>query len=791
MRLVAFWIESLWEDIRRGVRGLGRSPGLVAVSAASLGLGIGVNVLLYMGVSTIYNHQPTMAASDRVVGVEPGNANQISYANYLDLQRVDSFDGVVGFRTSSLNLGSGDRVTPVSILNVTANFFDVLGITAARGRAFTAAEAAAPREPRMVVVTFSFWQSRLQSDPQAVGRTLTLNGEPFVITGILPERFKAVTGWIAPQLYVPVSRLTLPTIDDRGSPSLTILARLAPSATALQAQAAVTSLGASLERAYPAENERLSQPATVFAASELQFRGTPVGFRAAATMVWIAAGLVLTIACINVMGLLMVRAAQRRHEIAIRAALGAGRRRLVQAMLVEAFLVVLAGATVGLPLAALLNQIPFVNEMSPIRDAMTMDSRIVPFALAIVFGATFVCGLVPALRSTRNDGVAPRLGFRQSMVVGQMAMSLVLVVATLLCVRSQGHITQVDVGFELEHGIVARLGLDATRYPDNDRPRLVQRLVERIEQIPGVSSAAAATLVPLGGDSLIRSFHPAGRTDIPGTRPATFSVGPRYFRTLGIPFLQGRDFDRSDATGSPVVAIVNETFARTYFRDGNVLGGRVQTTNEPEATIVGVVRDHRIDTIGEAPKSVVFYSYAQRPGRLIVHAKTTVDPEGLVSSVAKAIDEVDPRAPVSVDTRQRSASLELTMRRVATMMVGGIGVVGLLLAMIGVYGVMTYVAASRTAEVGVRMALGASAGRIRREMLQRGGAVVATGVLAGAAVSALTMPALRTFLAGISPFDPAAFALAAAILVLAGLGACYLPAFRASRIDPIRALRQP
>ena len=799
MRNGAIWIETLREDIGRGLRGLGRSPGLVAVSAVSLGLGIGVNALLYMGVSTIYFHQPTIARADRVVGVEPGNANQFSYPNYLDLQGVNNFDGVVGFRTSSLNLGSGDRVTPVGILNVTANFFDVLGITVMQGRTFAAAEAAAEREPRLVVVTFAFWQRRLQADPNIVGRTLTLNGEPFMITGVLPERFKAITGWMAPQLYVPVSRLTMPTLNERGSPSLTVLARLSTDATPVQAQAAVTALGASLERAYPAENERMAQPASVFPASELQFRGTPVGFRAAATMALMAAGLVLIIACINVMGLLMVRAAQRSQEIAIRIALGAGRRRLVQAMLAEALLVVLAGAAVGLPLAFLLNRIPFVNQMALMQDAMAIDSRLIPFALAIIVGATAVCGLVPALRSTRLDGTAgvrssvdavtPRLGPRQGLVVAQLAISLVLVVATMLCVRSQEHITHVDVGFDLERGIVARFGLDSVRYPDDERPRFADRIVERIEHIPGVSSASAATLVPLGGDSLIRSFHPAGRTDIPGTRPSTFSVGPRYFQALGIPFVQGQDFDRTHVAGGPVVAIVNETYARTYFRNTQALGQRVQTANEPDATIIGVVRDHRIDTIGEAPKSVVFYPYALRPGRLIVHAKTTVDPEALVSAIARAIDDVDPSAPVSIDTRRQSASLEMTMRGVATTMVGGIGLVGLLLSMVGLYGVMTFIAASRTAEVGVRMALGASASRIRVEMLQRGGSVVAIGVVAGAAASAVVMPALGTFLAGISPFDPAAFSLAAAILAIAGLGASYVPAFRASRVDPIRALR--
>jgi predicted permease len=773
---------------------------LVAVSAASLGLGIGVNALLYMGVSTIYYHEPTMTQVDRVVGVEAGNANQFSYPNYLELQRSSVFDGVVGFRTSSLNLGSGERVTPIGILNVTANFFDVLGIRAFRGRTFSSEEAAVERQPRLVVVTFEFWRVRLQADSQAIGRLLTLNGEQFEVIGVLPEDFKAVSGWIAPPLYVPVSRLTLPVITERGTPSLTILARLAPAASASQAQAAVTLLGGSLERAYPDENERMAQPASVFPASDLQFRGTPAGFRGAATMALIAAALVLTIACINVMGLLMVRAADRRQELAIRVAMGAGRLRIVQAILIESLLVVLAGAAVGLPLAFLSNQIPFVAAMGFMQNAMSLDGRLIPFALAIIVGATLVCGLIPALRSTRSDvlssirssgnAVTPRLTFRRALVIAQMAMSLVLVVAAVLCVRSQAHINQVDVGFELDRGVVARFGLDAARYPDSERPRLAERIVERIAQIPGVSAAAPANLVPLGGDSLVRSFHPAGRTDIPGTRPSTFSVGPLYFATLGIPLVRGRDFDQSHIAGTPVAAIVNETFARTYFPNADILGQRIQTADEPEAIVIGVVRDHRIDTIGEAPKSVVFFPYAQRPGRLIVHVRTSTEPQALVSAIAKAIDEIDPRAPVSVDTRRRSASTELTMRGVATMMVGGIGVVGLLLAMVGLYGVMTYVAASRTAEVSVRMALGASAGRIRQEMLQRGGVIVAVGVAAGAAASAVLMPALRTFLAGISPFDPMAFAVAALILAVVGLTASYVPAFRASQVDPIRALRR-
>jgi ABC-type antimicrobial peptide transport system permease subunit len=304
-----------------------------------------------------------------------------------------------------------------------------------------------------------------------------------------------------------------------------------------------------------------------------------------------------------------------------------------------------------------------------------------------------------------------------------------------------------------------------------------------------VSSAAPADLVPLGGDSLVSTFHPAGRSDQPGTRPSTFSVGPDYFRTLGIPLMRGREFNAGDVAGSPVVAIVNETFARTHFPDADPVGQEFATGGKPEAVVIGVVRDHRIDTIGEAPKSVAYFAYAQIPGRLVVHVRTSVAPDAVVAAVQEAVNDVDPAVPVSVQTRRSTASFELGLRRAGTLAMGAMGVVGLLLAMVGLYGVMAFVAATRAPEVGIRMVLGASASRIRREMLQRTLGVVGAGALVGAAVSAVTMPLLSTFLAGVSPFDPVSFAGAAAILVCVGLAATYVPVRRASQVEPVRALR--
>ena len=290
----------------------------------------------------------------------------------------------------------------------------------------------------------------------------------------------------------------------------------------------------------------------MFPVAALQFRGTPAQFKFLSTIAWVTSGLVLLIACVNVMGLLMARATQRRRELAIRVALGAARGRVVRAMLAESFLLVGAGAAVGLPLAVALNFVPFPASMSALQDAMALDSRIWPFAGGLVLLSTLVCGLVPAMRATRGDvvseirhggeSVTPRMRLRQMLVAGQVAMSLVLIVAALLCVRSQIEIARANLGFDIDHGVVARFGLERNQYPGQERVRFAERLVERIQGIPGVSSVSVASLVPLGGNALVKSFHPAGRTDIPGTRPETYSAGPGYFQTLGIPLLKGRDF---------------------------------------------------------------------------------------------------------------------------------------------------------------------------------------------------------------------------------------------------------
>lgn len=786
-------------DFWYSLRGLGRRPGLLIVSALSLGLGIGVNTVLYMGISKIYESRPTMHEPERVVGVELGTGGQFSYPDYKELVASSAFNGALGFRVTTLDFGPRGNLRRVRATIVTGNYFEVLGIAAKAGRMFSANEARPESDPRAVVVTSGFLSDYMRNDPGVIGKPILLNGEPFAVVGVLPKDYEAVTGWGDRGVYVPLSELVSPNFDSRSEASLTVLARLWPNASLKSAQHAIEAFNRKLDSEILHRVDTEVQSPNVFPAERLAFRGAP-GQMLLMKIAWAMAISVLLIASVNVTGLLLARAADRQGELAIRRALGARRMRIAQLILIESFLVVLAAAAVGIPTASLLTSMPISGPMAPLQDAIALDYGAIPYSLALIIIATLICGVLPAMRSMRVDfnpqmtsaggRFTPSSWLRQLIVGGQVAMTFFLVVGALFCVRSQFRIMHTDFGFDLNHGVVAQFDLPWNEYSGKDRASLAEQLTATLSQIPGVSSASAADLVPLGGNGLIKSFHPAGRNDIRGARPDTFSVGPGYFRTLDIPLISGREFEESDQSGTPPVVIVNETFAKSYFSRTDVVGRSVPTVEDPNSRVVGVAKDNRIDTIGEIPRSVIYYSFAQHPSELKIHVRGNVPPEKLVPLVQRAITTFDPTLPVTVQTLRQATSLELAMRRVGMYLMGALGGLGLLLATIGLYGVMAYFAASRTADVAIRMAIGASPANVRWEILRRALVVVLPGIALGATVSLAIMPFFRTFLAGVSPFDPLVIGTAAIIFLVTGLLAGYLPAQRNAGLDPMQTLRQ-
>jgi predicted permease len=801
--------ENALRDLIYAWRSLRRSPVLVLVATLSLGLGIGVNTTLLGALSAIFLRVPTMMDSAGVVGVEPGNSNQFSFLNYRDLRDSQIFAEVVGSRVTVLNLRSRDNVERVNGLAVTANFFDGLGVGAGIGRVFTRDEARPERDPRLAVLSYACWQRRFGGDPAVLGQALNLNGQSFLVLGVLPEQYRPVTGFMSPDVYVPLSALVLPNLNRRENGNgLAVLGRLQQHTTLEQVQPAVTALAQQLERTYPKENEGFSQPSRVFPVRGMQVRGSPelILFP---VLLLVLFGLVLLIACSNVAGLLLARATARRGEFAIRLALGAGRARLIQSMLVESFLLASLGAGAGSLLAVwlvpMLSVVTLPNQQ-PVQLSIEPDLTLYLYGLGLALASGLLCGVAPALRASDvsvvadvqragSRGITGRLWLRHSFVVGQVAASVVLLVVSSLFLRSLMRIATLNPGFDLDHGLVATFYLEPNRYTGEGAVLFAERVLERVDRIPGVRSSSVASVIPLAGDRSAARFQVQGRPTAKNARTYLNNVGPRYFDTMGIRLLRGRDFRPTDRIGTPPVAIVNEAFQRAYFPGEDAVGQHVGY-GEPFSEIVGLVKDSTYASVGEEPTPVLYYSFAQVPSLstqarpLMVHLRTDGDPTGAVRSVTRAVADVDNTVAFDVKTIREATTFEFAVRRLGSGLLGSLGAVGLLLAMIGLYGVVAYAVASRTPEIGIRMALGASSHRVLWSVLGQGLRLVGLGVAVGTVLSLLMTRVIADLVAGVSPTDPITFIGTAIVLALTGLVASYFPARRATRIDPLMALRK-
>ncbi len=814
---------ALARDLRLAVRSLGRHPLVTAVAVVCLALGTGAVTTVFSAFNALVLRPlpGTSRAGDlvRIERTRPGADGFVSLpAAYYDAVRARSrqLDGVVAWTKGTFAVRRGPEMGTAVYANfVTGNFFGVLGVRPLVGRFFQADEDRASGAP-VVVVSERFWRTRLGADPGAVGRDLVVNGHPFTLVGVAPGAFEGPNAPVQTDAWVPLGARgtlvpTAPSLADRAVATLHLAGRLRPGATPEAARRELQAITAAY-LAEPGEPEWLRGYGDVRVTT---LRALPADARRAAAgflgLLIGAAGLVLVIAAVNVAALLSARAVARRREMAVRAALGAGRGRLVTQLLTEILVLFGLGAAGGLAVAsaatARLQRLPLPSEV-PIRLELTPDLRVFAATLAACGALGLLVGLVPARRALRYD-VASRLrdgaggssgrrgALGRALVSGQLALSLVLLVGAGLFVRAVGRGARIPRGFDAAGVVVVPVDAAAWGYSEAGARAFTGRLRDRLTALPGVTAVSAATGVPLpfrsGGDD-VRRGGPAGEgagADVP---VQLLKVEPAYFAALRIPLLAGRDLARADGPASARVAVVNQAFARRLWPEARADGdavGRSFGYRGGRVTVVGVARDAKHASLAEPAPPLAYLPLAQHwEARQTLFVRTSGDARALAPAVLAAVHAVDADVPrPAVEPLEDAMRIGLLPQRAAALVTVALGGVGLLLAGVGLYGTIAYAASRRTREVGIRLALGASRGDVTRLILGEGARLAAAGLAAGLALAAGAGRLLSGLLLGVSPLDAATYAGTSALLAAIALVASWLPARRAAAATPTRILR--
>jgi predicted permease len=729
-----------------------------------------------------------------------GIVEQIGYASYEHLRdHARSVTGVGAWGRATLTISSGGAGSTVLGNLVTADYFELLGVQPSLGRFFMAEENRTLGTHPVVVVSHAFWQAQLGGDPQAVGRTLTVNGRPFTLIGVAPPAFRGLYTGLAVDAWAPL--MTQPQLRPRSSLSggswLWAFARLRPGVPAPTAQAELSAL----MNAQRLANGAPDDADAIAAMRVVPLTGLPGGSQQAFALFAVllaASALVLVIAGVNVAALLAGRYTARARELAVRAALGAGRLRLLRQLLTEVLLLFALGAIGGVVFATLataaLERLPLPASI-PITLELSPDYRVLGFALAAAFAAGLTFGLAPALQGARRD-ITDRLkaesagtGRRRArlgrgLVAGQLALSLVLLVAAGLFVRAIDRGASIDPGFD-RHGVATvAFEPESWGYTPAAAATFYTALGERLAASSGVSAVASATRLPL---MLSSSIDTVGIGT--GTRDVAYvAVDGQYFDVLRLPIVRGRPFARDDRDGAPAVAVVNQALARLIALDGSAIGRTVRFRNR-ERTVVGVARDARQYSLDEAAAPFLYLPTAQVPDTkrvLLVRSQRT----DIAATIVAAVQAIDARLPAPrVSSLDDDSRIVLFPQRAAAIVTGGLGATGVLLAALGLYGTVSASVARRTREIGVRLALGADRGTVLRSVVGEGVRLASGGIAVGLALAALAMPMLRAWLFGIDPRDPLTYAVLASGLAVVAILASYLPARRAAATDPLRALR--
>jgi putative ABC transport system permease protein len=806
-------MDKLLQDLRYGVRTLGERPGFTAVAVLTIALGVGGTTAMFSVVDALLLRPLPYPESDELVMVwtrTPGGPSAAAaWPEMVDWrEQSHAFADIAAWRGQSVNLTGGGEPERVVGAFVSDRFFPLLGARPALGRTFSAAESDPATVQPVAVLGHGLWRRRFGSDPAILGRSLVLNGQSHTVVGVLGPDFDGgnapANGWfMGADVFLPVPYFPNKKGLARGETEILVIGRLRPGVDLGAARTDLSLVARRLEQAYP---ETHAGRGVEIVPLQEQIVGS---MRPALLVLLGAVVLVLLIACANVANLLLALASRRRREMAVRAALGAGRTRLLRQLLTESALLAAIGGGLGLLVGHWgLWLLVAAAPAGLLPATVAIDARVLEFTLALTAATGVGFGLLPAIQASRADleSVLKQAGrggsgaaghrFRDALVVAEVTLSLVLLVGAGLLLRSARALQRAEPGFRTDHLLTAEFRLPPAKYPE---PRMIaaffRQTLERLRAVPGIESAALVRAVPFSGNGGATTYQVEGQPEpAKGREPiAQLNLAsPGYFRTMGIPQLKGRDFDEHDAADVPPVAIVNDTMARQLWPAMDPLGRRLRLREAGWVTVVGVVGDVRHSGLSEPSQPQVYMTHEQ-DARIFacVVARTASDPMAMAAPMRAAVWSVDKDQPVwKVRSMEELVTGSRATARAMSLLVGVFAAVAVALSAVGIYGVMSYAVSQRTREIGIRMALGAASGRVMSLVVGRALALTGVAIALGAAGAAALARLLRTLLFGVGPADPPTFVAAAAALAAVGALAAYVPAWRAARIDPVRALAE-